>query len=156
MSTSVNILNETFKVKPITHVITLCVFSFGLYVVFRLYQLSKIANHKVKDSISNWFMGTAIIIHLLSFGSLVAFFLIDGSQNLLIASKMLHVISSLFHFIWIMKLRNRINDISGAKKGDEPWLRPFLSTFFHVIYMQHKINESKNRLLEPTPKVQVL
>jgi hypothetical protein len=38
-------------------------------------------------------------------------------------------------------VRNRINLISGATKGDKLWLNPLLSSILHVMYMQHKINE---------------
>ena len=85
-------------------------------------------------------MFVVIAVHLLSFISLITYFVIDGSSQLLITSKVLHVVSSLFHFVWIMKVRNRINEINRAVKGDVNWLRPFLSTFLHVIYMQYKIN----------------
>ena len=141
---SISVSTESLQLKPksIAKVIAWCMLSFGLYVVFRLYQLSNILNQKVRMPISKGFMFMAIAIHLLSFVSLITYFVFDGSSQLLITSKVLHVISSLFHFVWIMKVRNRMNEISGAVKGDINWLRPFLSTFLHVIYMQYKINRN--------------
>ncbi len=38
-------------------------------------------------------------------------------------------------------VRNRINLITGAKKGDNIWLSPFITSVLHVIFMQHKINQ---------------
>ncbi len=143
-----NTLNEAFNIKSITHVVALCMLSFGLYVIFRLYQLSKRANDKVNVPISNGFMGTAIVIHLLSFASLITFFIIDTSPLLLLSLKALHVISSFYHFIWILKVKNRMNEISGAKKNDNLWIKTFLSTFFHMIYMQYKINKYDDKTLE--------
>ena len=39
-------------------------------------------------------------------------------------------------------IRNRINQISGSNKGDTLWLNPFITSILHVIYIQHKINQS--------------
>ncbi|MGO2373214.1 MAG: hypothetical protein ACTH5C_12750, partial [Pseudoalteromonas prydzensis] len=41
----------------------------------------------------------------------------------------------------IVMVRNRINLIAGSNKGDNLWLNPFITSIFHVIYMQHKINQ---------------
>jgi len=46
------------------------------------------------------------------------------------------------NIVWIIKVRNRLNRINNVSKGDALWLGPFLSSFFHVIYFQHKINQS--------------
>ena len=51
------------------------------------------------------------------------------------------MISSVFDVTWIVMVRNRINLIAGSKKGDKLWLNPFITSIFHVIYMQHKINQ---------------
>ena len=36
---------------------------------------------------------------------------------------------------------NRMNMIAGVKKGDKLWLNPYITSIFHVIYMQYKINQ---------------
>jgi hypothetical protein len=53
----------------------------------------------------------------------------------------IHIVSSVFDVTWIIMVRNRINLIACSKKGDKLWLNPFMTSIFHVIYMQHKINQ---------------
>lgn len=43
-------------------------------------------------------------------------------------------------------LRNRMNMIAGVKKGDNLWLNPYITSIFHVIYMQHKINQGSDKV----------
>ena len=53
----------------------------------------------------------------------------------------IHILSSVFDIVWIIMVRNRTNLISGSNKGDKLWLNPFITSIFHVIYMQYKINQ---------------
>tara|TARA_R110000787_G_scaffold81342_5_gene176411 strand:+ start:336 stop:809 length:474 start_codon:yes stop_codon:yes gene_type:complete len=135
-------LRDTFEVASVLKIAALCILTFGLYVIFKLYTFSNKVNKAVTAPIPHWFMHTAIVIHLISFISLLIFFSTDGDQALLIFSKLMHAVSSVFHLIWIIKVRNRINNINSVSKGDRLWLNPLLSSFFHVIYMQYKINQS--------------
>lgn len=137
-----NELSETFEVDSVVKTTSLCILTVGLYVIFKLYIFSNKVNKKVTSPISTWFMNTAVVVHLISFFSLLIFFGIEGHQELLIFSKLMHVLSSIFHLTWIFKVRNRINIINHVKKGNKLWLNPILSSFFHVIYMQYKINQS--------------
>ena len=135
-------ISNIFETESITKILVLCVLTFGLFVIFKLYKFSKKLNSNVASPISNWFMNTAVVIHLVSFISLLIFFGTNGSQELLIFSKSMHIVSSIFHLVWIIKVRNRINEVNQVFKGDSLWLNPFLSSFFHVIYMQYKINKT--------------
>ncbi|WP_138586910.1 hypothetical protein [Pseudoalteromonas sp. S558] len=53
----------------------------------------------------------------------------------------IHVVSSIFDVTWVIMVRNRINLIVGSNSDDKLWLNPFITSIFHVIYMQHKINQ---------------
>jgi hypothetical protein len=135
-------MDDIFESQSVVKTITLCMLTFGLYVIYRLFTLTKEVNGNVNNIIPTWFTFSAITIHLISFISLVTFFATaNGTQELLIFSKAMHVLSSIFHVTWLIKVRNRINQISGVKKGSEFWLNPILSSFFHVIYIQYKINQ---------------
>lgn len=116
--------------------------TFGLYVIYSLYLFSKKLNKKIKPPISTSFMNIAILIHCISLTSLIIHFSVTGLEYILVFSKFMHLLSSLFHIIWILKVRNRINQINGVKRGDHLWLNPILSSFLHIIYIQYKINES--------------
>lgn len=135
-------INSLFEEKSIVTVLALCVFSFGTYVVYRLWQLTEILNSTIKSHISKAFTSTAISIHILSLLGLAYYFLFPAPAALLVTAKVLHLISAVFHIVWIIKVRNRINRINKASKGNYLWLDPFLSSFFHVIYFQYKINQS--------------
>jgi hypothetical protein len=145
-------MDDIFESQSVAKIITLCMLTFGLYVIYRLFTLTKEVNGNVNNIIPTWFTFSAITIHLISFISLVIFFTTNGTQELLIFSKAMHVLSSIFHVTWLIKVRNRINKISGVKKGSECWLNPILSSFFHVIYIQYKINQFSNTpaALKPT------
>lgn len=134
--------NSVFKEKSVVAVLTLCVASFGLYVIFRLWQLTNILNSKTENHISTGFTTAAISIHLVSLFSLIYYFLFPAPAALLITAKLLHLLSAIFHIVWIIRVRNRINRMNNASKGNALWLDPFLSSFFHIIYFQHKINQS--------------
>ena len=134
--------DSVFKEKSVVLVLALCVFTFGLYVIFRLWQLTKILNSRTESNISKTFTSTAISIHLVSLLGLIYYFLFPAPTALLITAKLLHLLSAIFHIVWIIKVRNRINSIYNVSKGNALWLDPFLSSFFHVIYFQHKINQS--------------
>jgi hypothetical protein len=134
--------NSVFKEKSLIAVLALCVFSFGLYVIFRLWQLTNILNSKTENPISKVFTTITISIHLVSLLGLIYHFLFPAPATLLLTAKLLHLLSTIFHIIWIIKVRNRINTINNVSKGNMLWLDPILSSFFHVIYFQHKINQS--------------
>lgn len=134
--------NSVFKEKSLIAVLALCVFSFGLYVIFRLWQLTNILNSKTENHISKVFTTITISIHLVSLLGLIYYFLFPAPATLLLTAKLFHLLSTIFHIIWIIKVRNRINRINNVSKGNMLWLDPILSSFFHVIYFQHKINQS--------------
>ena len=134
--------NSVFKEKSLIAVLALCVFSFGLYVIFRLWQLTNILNSKTENHISKVFTTITISIHSVSLLGLIYYFLFPAPATLLLTAKLLHLLSTIFHIIWIIKVRNRINRINNVSKGNTLWLDPILSSFFHVIYFQHKINQS--------------
>ena len=134
--------NSVFKEKSVVAVLALCVFSFGLYVIFRLWQLTNILYLRTEHHSSKAFTTTAISIHLVSLFGLIYYFLLSAPAALLMTAKLLHLLSTIFHIVWIIKVRNRLNRINNVSKGDALWLGPFLSSFFHVIYFQHKINQS--------------
>jgi hypothetical protein len=135
-------VTDAFEEKSVFIVVALCVLTFGLYVIYRLYQLTNIVNLLTRNPISKSFVWTAISVHLMSLLGLIYYFLFPAPTEILVGAKLLHLLSSLFHVIWIIKVRNRVNTINNVKKGSKLWLNPFLSGFFHVIYIQHKINQS--------------
>lgn len=134
-------INDVFESKSVAKTIAMCALTFGLYVIYRLFALTKKVNGSVRNPISSWFVISAVSVHLISLFSLIIFFTAKGNPELLIFSKLMHLVSSIFHVTWLIKVRNRINLITGVGKESKFWLNPVLSSVLHVIYIQYKINQ---------------
>lgn len=130
-----------FETASVFKTLALCIATLGSYLIYKLYRYSSQINQHTELKISKAFMFISICLFIISLGSLMY-----GLANLhdiaiLKSTIALHVISSAFDITWIMIVRNRINVIADASKGDELWLNPFITSALHVIYMQHKINQ---------------
>lgn len=134
-------INDIFKIKSIKKTIALCVLTFGIYVIYRLFVLTRQVNINVEKPISSWFVTSAISVHLISLLGLIIYFTAIGNPDLLLFSKLMHLVSSIFHVTWLIKVRNRINLLTGVDERSKFWLNPVLSSLLHVIYFQYKINQ---------------
>ena len=91
-------------------------------------------------------MATSIALFIISLGSLIYGLANFHDLTILKSSIGIHMISSVFDVTWIIMVRNRMNMIAGVKKGDKLWLNPYITSIFHVIYMQHKINQGSDKV----------
>jgi len=139
-------MSPLFETKSVLQTIALCIFTVGLFVVYRLLTLTFVINQNVKHTISLKFAYSAVAIHLVSFVSIVIYFTTDAPPELLVFSKVMHAVSSVFHLVWIVKVKNRIDALTSAKTNTDTNLNPFLSAFLHVIYFQYKINQRNARI----------
>ena len=130
-----------FKDDSVIKTLALCILTIGSYLIYKLYFFSNQINQHTDLKISNVFMGVASLLFTLSFGSLLYGLANFQDPTILTNSIGIHVISSVFDITWIIIVRNRINLIAGSTKGDKLWLNPFITSIFHVIYMQYKINQ---------------
>jgi hypothetical protein len=134
-------VTEIFEADSVVKTLALCILTIGSYLIYKLYRFSKQINQNTTLKISTIFMVIAIVLFTNSLGSLI-FGLVNLHDPVILKSSIgIHIISTVFDVTWIIMVRNRINLISGANKGDKLWLNPFISSIFHVIYMQHKINQ---------------
>ena len=92
-------------------------------------------------------MATSIALFIISLGSLIYGLANFHDLTILKSSIGIHMISSVFDVTWIIMVRNRMNMIAGVKKGDKLWLNPYITSIFHVIYMQHKINQGSDKVI---------
>jgi len=134
--------SNIFKADSVVKTLILCIFTLGCYLIYKLYYFSKAINHNTELKISKAFIAVTILMFSISFLSLVYSLVNLHEPHILKASIGLHVISSILDVSWIVMVRNRINVITGANKGDKNWLNPFVTSIFHVVYMQYKINQS--------------
>ena len=133
---------KNFAPKSVIKTLILCIITFGFFVSCRLYTLTKNVNPRINNPIPSWFMLSGLLVHLLSLVGITAYFSFHASHDILFYCKILHIVSSLYHVVWLFKIRNRINTLNKAKKGSSIWLNRLYITFLHVIYIQYKINQS--------------
>tara|TARA_B100001063_G_C16596556_1_gene468410 strand:- start:358 stop:795 length:438 start_codon:yes stop_codon:yes gene_type:complete len=132
---------DIFEFDSVVKTLVLCVLTFGAYLIFKLYKFTRQINQYTEFKISNMFVSVAIVLFAISFISLVYGLANFHNLSILKSSIGIHAISSVFDVTWIVMVRNRLNLIAGVNKGDRLWLNPFITSIFHVIYMQHKINQ---------------
>jgi len=135
-------LAEVFKFDSVSKSLVLCILTIGSYLIYKLYRFSSQINKHTELKISNVFIYITIVLFTMSLGSLIYSLANFHEPEILRASIGIHVVSSIFDVTWIIMVRNRINSILGAKKGDKLWLNPYITSILHVIYMQHKINQA--------------
>ena len=145
-------MKNIFETKSVFITMAWCVLTFGLFFIYRLYTFTAKVNPHTHNPISKHFAFSAISIHLVSFFSLFIYLASSAPPELLLFSKAIHVISSAFHLVWLVKIRNRINALNDANPQSKLWLNPILCTFFHVIYIQHKINQANTMEFEHAGK----
>jgi len=136
------VLTDIFEVDSVLKALALCILTIGSYLIYKLYRFSGQINQHTELKISKIFILTTIILFTISLGSLIYGLVNIHDTSILISSIGIHMVSSIFDVTWIVMIRNRINLISGSNRGDTLWLNPFITSIFHVIYMQHKINQS--------------
>ncbi len=130
-----------FKEDSVFKTVILCMLTLGGYLIYKLYTFSVQINDNTELKISKVFITITIILSLVSLVTLVVGLSYLPEKQVLLSSLVLHVFSTILDISWILMVRNRMNLISGAKKGDLLWLDPFKTSILHVIYMQHKINQ---------------
>jgi len=132
---------EIFEVDSVVKTLAFCILTIGAYLIYKLYRFSNQINQHTSLKISNVFMGIAIVLFAISLSHLLYSLANLQDTTTLTSSIGIHVISSAFDITWIIMIQNRINLIAGSIKGDKLWLNPFITSIFHVIYMQYKINQ---------------
>ena len=130
-----------FEVDSVLKTLALCILTIGSYLIYKLYRFSSQINQHTELKISKVFIFITIFLFTISLGSLIYGLANLHDPAILTNSIGIHIISSIFDVTWIIMVRNRINLIAGSNKGDKLWLNPFITSIFHVIYMQHKINQ---------------
>jgi hypothetical protein len=134
-----------FEKNSVVKTLALCILTVGSYLIYKLYRFSNQINQQTSLKISNVFMRIAIVLFAISLSHLLYSLANLQDTTILTSSIGIHVISSAFDITWIIMVRNRINLIAGAINGDKLWLNPFITSIFHVIYMQYKINQVLSR-----------
>ncbi len=134
-------LAEVFETDSVIKVLVLCILTVGSYLMYKLYRFSSQINQKTDLKIPKVFIYITILLFTVSLGSLLYDLANFHGLTILNRTIGIHMVSSVFDVAWIIMVRHRINLISGSKRGDSLWLSPVITSVFHVIYMQYKINQ---------------
>jgi len=130
-----------FEVDSVLKTLVLCIITIGAYLIYMLYRFSSQINKQTELKVSQVFILITILFFILSLSSLIYAFANFHDTDILTRSIGIHIFSSVLDVTWIIMVRNRINLIVGSRQGDKLWLNPFITSIFHVIYMQYKINQ---------------
>lgn len=138
-----NRLTQVFDVDSVAKVLVLCIVTIGWYLIYKLYRFSIQINTHTELKISRLFIAITILLFTISFASLIHVLANWHDVGVVNRTIGIHIVATLFDVSWIIMVRNRIHLIAGSKKGDALWLNPLITSIFHVIYMQYKINQSR-------------
>ena len=132
-------MEYSFRKESVLKILFLCVITVGVYLIYKLFQLSREIN-KHNNEISSKFILLTVILFGISLASLVWGAIKLPDTAILKSHLPVHFLSSVFDIIWIAKVRNKLNMLSGATKGQKRWLNAYFSSIFHVVYFQYVIN----------------
>lgn len=135
-------LSDIFEEDSVIKILAFCIITFGVYFIYKLYHFTRQINKHSELKIPQPFVVLTISIFIISLISLLYGLMNLQDISIIKNSIAVHVFSAILDISWIMMVRNRFNLISNSSQGDKLWLSPFMTSIFHVIYVQHKINQA--------------
>lgn len=120
----------------------------GIYYWFWLYNRTKSMNQVVENKISGALVKSTITVII---GYLVCYLLLafsagagSGALSAIFGAlfAILYIPAIVLPYVWVFKIRNRLNQITNSEKGDKTWAGPIMTFFFHGLYLQYKINQN--------------
>ena len=135
-------------------VVGLAMITMGIYAYYWLYSRTKMINKLIPENpIAKWLPVTTItIVALYWVMSMLPLLFLGGEGDassiwglMMMIAPLLNIIVLILFYVWVYALRNRINQISGAQKGDMFWLGGIITFFFNAYYFQYKINEMHDK-----------
>jgi len=138
-STNEGGLSHIFERYSTWATIGLSVITLGIYVFYWLYTRTERLNQHTDAPIGSAFINTTIVFYVLSLLQYMEQFT-EVSETFSAVIGFVAVISAILMYVWIYKIRNRINLLLNTVKGDESWLGPIYPFFFSIYYFQYKIN----------------
>ena len=144
---------KSFKRFSTWWVVLLAMFTLSIYAYYWMVSRTNTINSIIPENkVSMWIPYTVIIsgvINLLATMLPIARPFIgtiseEATANFMAFGQIamfLSFIGLILTLVWVYKFRNRLNLISGSKKGDVYRAGPILTFFFQLYYMQYKINQ---------------
>jgi len=138
-------------------VVGLAFITLGIYGYYWLYSRTKILNKLIPENpIAKWLPVTTISLMLLYWVISLAPLLFMGGDmmdpsasssmgGIMLIAPLVNIAVLVLFLMWIFGFRSRINQITGAQKGNMFWLGGILTFFINVYYFQYKINEMHDK-----------
>lgn len=122
-------------------VLGLCIITLGIYSLYWLYSRTNQINNLTDNKIGNNFVIVASILYIAS--TVVAYLPFFGVLNstLIMVSPFVSIGSMVIFYVWIYKLRNRLNQVTNSA-GQVTWCGPILTFFLTIFYLNYKINQN--------------
>ncbi|MDD5262536.1 MAG: DUF4234 domain-containing protein [Methylacidiphilales bacterium] len=135
---------DHFATQSVWGMIGLSLITLTFYFPFWLRKTSRIVNELLPSNpIGAWYFPVGIILTALNFGMLIPEMLTDDDPTVMIVSKLLNRIDTVFVIFWAFKIRNRIHVILESEKKTPLWFNTFWTFFFQMFYIQFRINRIK-------------
>jgi len=132
-------LSHVFERFSTWATIGLSVITLGIYAIYWLYSRTEQLNKHSEAPISSAFINTTVVFYVLSLIPNLNYFM-EINATLIAAFGAVSVVSFVLMYVWIYKIRNRINLLLNTGKGDDSWLGPIYTFFFTIYYLQYKTN----------------
>lgn len=135
---------DDFKRFSAWGVFGLLVVTVGIYYVYWLYTRSQVLAQYKELEISPILINVVLAAYAGIFAFSFYLGMNPGDARLISVVNILQAVMTIANLIWLFTFRSRLNKLSGLKRGDGGWAGPILTFFFHVIYLQYKINKIKD------------
>ncbi|MCX4028252.1 hypothetical protein H0A36_06150 [Endozoicomonas sp. SM1973] len=111
-------------------------FGFIYYPVW-FHKRTKVLNSITQRPISGVLTGIALVGYV---AMILSLFFISGLASLALVG-FISLTMTVVYIIWLYAFRNRLNELTGSKRGDKYFAGGIKTFFFTNIYLQYKINQ---------------
>jgi len=128
--------------------IALSLLTLTLYIPWWLYRQTRVINaHAQRSRIPDWMVHAGMVSSIVIVG-LNLVMLTTASPESAPAVPMqpdpvlrgISLIANIIVVTWLFVVRNGINELAGARRGDAAWIGIALTILLSVFYLQYKIN----------------
>ena len=120
--------------------------TFGIYPIYWLYTRTRILNRILPSGaihIGLAFAAAGLLVASIAAELLQGIYPDDLGVSAI--SRIIGLICNVVILVWVFMLRNRLNEHFASKQGDRYWIGGVLTFFFHVLYLQYKLNRLIDR-----------
>ena len=130
-----------FRHLEVASMVIYSVLTLGIYVLYWLWVQTRVVDANSDTPINPVVLKAASILHVIFVLSYVSNQWIGYTSFLAIFFPLTNFAAGVLYEGWVFLIRDEVNRLSGAKRGDLAWASPFWTALFMPFYLQHKINQ---------------